>query len=79
MVKPDRPVRAADVVKFIESCCYIPEGQFVGQPLRLAPFQLDFIRAVARADVIRHGRLRTRSSNGELSDQDGGEAYHAGI
>jgi phage terminase large subunit-like protein len=41
-----RPIRAADVITFIESCCFVPEGKLVGRPIRLAPFQRDFIEAV---------------------------------
>jgi phage terminase large subunit-like protein len=35
--------RAQRVIKFIESYCLIPEGDKVGQPVKLADFQLDFI------------------------------------
>ena len=31
--------RGSDVIKFIQKYCHVPEGQFVGQPLRLLPFQ----------------------------------------
>jgi phage terminase large subunit-like protein len=41
-----RPVRAADVIKFIEGFCRVPEGKLVGEPLKLAPFQRDFVEAV---------------------------------
>jgi phage terminase large subunit-like protein len=41
----DAPVTAADVTAFIEKFCFIPEGRFVGQPLRLVPFQ--------RAEIVR--------------------------
>jgi phage terminase large subunit-like protein len=42
----DRPVRAADVLAFIEQTCRVPEGRLLGQPLKLAEFQVDFIKAV---------------------------------
>jgi phage terminase large subunit-like protein len=31
---------------FIESMCFVPEGRLVGRPLKLAPFQRDFVTAV---------------------------------
>ena len=34
------------VIRFIEKYCKVPEGDLVGQPLKLAPFQKKFIRAV---------------------------------
>lgn len=38
--------RAAAVIEFIETLCLVPEGAGVGQPMVLAEFQRDFIRAV---------------------------------
>ena len=38
--------RAANVIAFIEKYCRVPEGALVGQPLRLAEFQRDFVRDV---------------------------------
>jgi phage terminase large subunit-like protein len=38
--------RADKVLRFIERYIVTPEGASVGQPLRLAPFQVEFIRAV---------------------------------
>ena len=32
---PPGPVTAADVIAFIETVCFVPEGKLVGQPLRL--------------------------------------------
>jgi len=47
---PPRPAaprtRAERVIAFIERYCRVPEGALVGKPLRLAPFQKDFIFAV---------------------------------
>ena len=40
------PTRGDRVVAFIIEFCKTPEGAKVGQPLKLAPFQLDFIRAI---------------------------------
>ena len=39
-------VTAADVIEFIHAYCFIPEGPYVGQPLRLLPWQQDWIRLV---------------------------------
>jgi len=36
--------RAEKIIRFVESYCRVPEGALVGQPLRLADFQKDFIR-----------------------------------
>ena len=38
--------RGEKVIKFIESYCVIPEGKLVGQPVKLAKFQKDFIKAI---------------------------------
>jgi phage terminase large subunit-like protein len=45
MIPPPR-VSAADVIGFLETHCFVPEGPLVGQPIKLAPFQRDFIEAV---------------------------------
>ena len=50
-----RPVRAADVITFIETMCFVPEGKLVGQPIRLAPFQRDFVEAVMTIRTARRG------------------------
>jgi phage terminase large subunit-like protein len=44
--KLDERVTASDVLAFIERTCRIPEGAQVGEPVRLAPFQADFVKAV---------------------------------
>lgn len=38
--------RAKQVIGFIETHCKVPEGALVGQPIKLAPFQKKFIKAV---------------------------------
>lgn len=38
--------RADRVIAFIERYCLIPDGAHVGQPMRLAEFQCEFIRAI---------------------------------
>ena len=39
-------VTAADIVEFIHTYCFVHEGPYVGQPLRLLPWQQDWIRSV---------------------------------
>ena len=39
-------VSASDVITFIERCLFIPEGRYVGKPLRLQPWQKDWITSV---------------------------------
>jgi hypothetical protein len=39
-------VTAADIIAFIEQTCFAPEGKFVGQRLKLAPFQKELIGAI---------------------------------
>ena len=43
-VQPLGPVSAADVIEFIETVCFVPEGKFVGQPLKLMDWQKDILR-----------------------------------
>lgn len=38
--------RSAKIIKFIETHCPVPEGAKVEQPIKLAQFQKDFIRAI---------------------------------
>ena len=69
--KPARtlgPVTAADVIAFIETVCFVPEGKFVGQPLRLQDWQKDILRAiydnpaVTRRAIISLGRKNSKST-----------------
>jgi hypothetical protein len=39
-------VTAADVIAFIERTCFIPEGKFVGQKLKLFDWQKDLLRLI---------------------------------
>jgi len=39
-------VTAADIIAFIEQTCFVPEAKFVGQRLKLAPFQKELIGAI---------------------------------
>jgi phage terminase large subunit-like protein len=63
------PVTAADVIAFIETVCLVPEGKFVGQPLRLQPWQKDILTAVydnpdgpTRRAIISMGRKNAKST-----------------
>lgn len=44
----DKPkkVTGAEIIGFIEEYCRVPEGTLVGQPMKLAPFQKRFIKAI---------------------------------
>lgn len=60
--------RADDVVEFIEAFCLVPDGAGVGQPLRLAEFQKEFIRAVYdNPSGTRRGFLSIARKNGKTA------------
>lgn len=44
--KPKRATRGDRIIAFIERYCRAPEGEHVGKPIRLRPFQKKFIRDV---------------------------------
>jgi phage terminase large subunit-like protein len=61
-------VRAADVIRFIERYCFVPEGAHVGQPLRLRPWQKSILRSIydnpagpTRRAIISMGRKGGKS------------------
>lgn len=54
---------ATDTIKFIETL-HIPTGPLAGQPLKLAPFQKDFIKG-ALADDVNIGVLSIGRGNGK--------------
>lgn len=56
--------KADKVIAFIETYCLIPEGSKVGQPMALAEFQKEFIRAIY-ADGVRRGYLSIARKNGK--------------
>jgi phage terminase large subunit-like protein len=67
--RPDPgPVTAADVIAFIETVCFIPEGKFVGKPLRLEAWQKDILAAIydnphgTRRAIISMGRKNAKST-----------------
>ena len=61
-------MRAVDVIAFIERCCFVPEGLFVGQPLKLLGFQKEIIRLIydnphgTRRAIISVGRKNAKST-----------------
>jgi phage terminase large subunit-like protein len=65
---PPGPVAAADVIAFIETVCFVPEGKFVGQPLRLQDWQKDILRAIydnphrTRRAIISMGRKNAKTT-----------------
>lgn len=46
--------RGEKVIEFAHRYIRIPEGKFVGKPLRLEPFQVDFIKAIYDSEVPVH-------------------------
>ena len=44
--KKKGPTRGERAISFIERYCVVPEGKFVGKPVKLAKFQKDFLLAV---------------------------------
>lgn len=65
--------RAAKVIAFIEKFCLAPEGEHVGEPVKLAPFQKRFIRKVYDNP---HGTRRAYLS---IARKNGKTALIAGI
>lgn len=58
--------RGEKVIAFIEAFCLVPEGAHVGQPMRLAPFQKDFILAIYDNKAItRRALLSIARKNGK--------------
>jgi phage terminase large subunit-like protein len=42
----EEKVTAADIIAFIEQTCFIPEGKFVGRPLKLFDWQKDLLHLI---------------------------------
>ncbi len=53
----DDRVTASDVLAFIEQTCRIPEGAHVGEPVRLAPFQVEFVKEFTTTRAARDGLI----------------------
>jgi phage terminase large subunit-like protein len=61
-------VTAADIIAFIETVCFVPEGKHVGQPLKLYDWQKDLLRLIydnahgTRRAIISMGRKGGKTS-----------------
>ncbi len=61
-----KETRADRILRFIAEFCLTPEGANVGKPLALAPFQVEFIRAVYDNPAgTRHAILSIARKNGK--------------
>ena len=58
----------SDVIEFIETFCIVPEGQLVGQNIKLAQFKKDFLidvydnPKVTRRAILSMGRKNGKSA-----------------
>ena len=74
---PAGPVSAADVIAFIETVCFVPEGKLVGQLLRLPQrWQREILRAVydnprTRRAIISLGRKNAKTTLAAVLDRVG--------
>src|SRR5262249_14096772 len=63
----DDAVCAADIIKFIETVCFIPEGRLVGKKLKLYDWQKDLLRLIydnehtTRRALISMGRKNSKT------------------
>lgn len=73
MKKPKSLTRGQRVIAFIERYCLVPEGEHVGQPIRLDKFQKDFILAIYDNKAI------TRRAYLSIARKNGKTALIAGI
>ena len=64
----DDKVTGADVIEFIETVCFVPEGKLVGQKLKLFDWQKDEIRRIydnphgTRRAILSVGRKNAKTS-----------------
>src|SRR5262249_38736257 len=64
----DDVVCAADIIEFIETVCFIPEGRLVGKNLKLAAWQKDLVRLIydnkhgTRRALISMGRKNAKTT-----------------
>ena len=65
---PSHACAAADVIAFIETVCFVPEGKLVGQPLKLQEWQKDILRAIydnphgTRRAIVSMGRKNAKTT-----------------
>lgn len=63
---PRKATRGENVIRFIEQYCVVPEGALVGSPIKLAPFQKKFIKAVYdNKKITRRAYLSIARKNGK--------------
>ena len=66
MPKADTRTRADKVIEFLRKYIVTPEGEHVGKPMELAPFQEEFIRAIYdNPDGTRRAYLSIARKNGK--------------
>ena len=64
----DDAVSAADIIEFIETVCFIPEGRLVGKKLELFDWQKDLIRLIydnphgTRRAIVSMGRKNAKTT-----------------
>jgi len=64
----DDKVTGADVIEFIETVCFVPEGKLVGQKLKLQGWQKDFIHLIydnphgTRRAILSVGRKNAKTT-----------------
>src|SRR5215469_6576103 len=64
----DDAVCAADIIQFIETVCFVPEGKHVGQKLKLFDWQKDLLRLIydnphgTRRAIVSMGRKCGKTS-----------------
>ena len=66
MGKPRKLTRGQRNIQWIETHCRIPEGKFVGRPVKLSPFQKKIIRGIydtpTRTAIISFGRKNAKTT-----------------
>jgi phage terminase large subunit-like protein len=69
---PPSPTRAERNIAWIEAHCRVPEGKFVGQPLKVAPFMVDDFKAIydnphgTRRAIITRGRKNAKTTEAAM-------------
>src|SRR5215469_14817204 len=64
----DDAVCAADIIQFIETVCFVPEGRLVGKKLKLFDWQKDLLRLIydnehgTRWAIISMGRKNSKTT-----------------
>jgi hypothetical protein len=72
--------RAQDIADWVERTCHVPEGMRVGQPIQLAQFQQEAIRATQVGSICAYCHKQLPNSDCSFSDEfphDGRPHAHA--